>query len=458
MLDLETIKGDQAARNGAYVRTDSKSTSSSLPNGVGLAGTIASKNGQGSDWEQRWPLPGRAPMGADGKPIRKAHSLIDKVYSWKNLMAAWRAVRRNKGAHGLDRVTIQEFERNLEQNLSEIQRKLQQDRFCPHPVRRVYIPKDWRGKKLRPLGIPIVADRVVQQALLQVLNPIFDPTFSAVSFGFRKGRRAHDAVTRTLEYKKQGYKHVVDADIQSFFDQIDHRVVMSLVSRRVADGRVLRLIESFLKAGIFEDGIVRVPAEGTPQGGVFSPLLANVVLDYLDKSLESKGLCFVRYADDFLVFVRTAQEAEQALTVVQEIIQELGLNLSAEKTKVTRFSEGFDFLGFHITSCSVSVSHKSLEKFRGTVRHVTRRNRGDSLQQVIDDLQPRMRGWINYFGRGTIIWLCHSLDGWIRMRLRAFKSKRKRHTDNHRIKNKYFFRRGLTPLTEMFPSERFDIY
>lgn len=455
MLDLETANGDQAALNRAHVATVSKSTSSSLQNDVGLARTITPENGHGSDWEQRWPLPGRAPMGADGKPILKAHSLIDKVYSWNNLMGAWRAVRRNKGAHGLDRVSIKDFERNLEQNLSEIQRKLQQDRFFPSPVRRTYIPKDWTGKRLRPLGIPTVADRVVQQALRQVLDPIFDPTFSAVSFGFRRGRRAHDAVTRTLEYKKEGYKHVVDADIQSFFDQIDHRVVMSLVSRRVADGRLLRLIESFLKAGIFENGVVHVPAEGTPQGGVISPLLANVVLDYLDKVLESKGLRFVRYADDFLVFTRTLQEAERALAVVQEVIQQLGLKLSSEKTKVTRFSEGFDFLGFHITSWSVSVSHRSLQEFKSMVRHVTRRHQGKSLQQVITDLHPRMRGWVNYFGRAHVTSLCDELDCWIRMRLRAFKSKRKRHTDNRRIKNKYFFRRGLTPLREMFPSERF---
>jgi len=197
----------------------------------------------------------------------KAHSLIDKVYNWENLWTAWRKVRRNKGAHGLDRVTIRAFEQDAETHLRELQRKLMENRFEPHPVRRVYIPKPSNPKQKRPLGIPVVIDRVCQQAIYQVLSPIFEPHFSARSFGFRPGRRAHHAIATAIQDAREGFFYVVDADIASFFDRIDHEVVISRVCTRIADGRVIRLLKAFLKAGISDRGVISVPTEGTPQGG-----------------------------------------------------------------------------------------------------------------------------------------------------------------------------------------------
>ena len=204
-------------------------------------------------------------------PRRKAHSLIDKVYRWDTLCTAWSRVRANKGAHGLDRVTIRHFEAELETHLREIQRKLMERRYMPQPVRRVYIPKTSNPRERRPLGIPVVADRIVQRAILLVVEPIFDPEMSERSFGCRKGRKQHHAIAALIQDAKEGYRHVVDADVASFFDQISYDVVMSCVRRRIADGRVLDLIEAFLKAGVMEDGVVTVPAAGTPQGGVITP-------------------------------------------------------------------------------------------------------------------------------------------------------------------------------------------
>ncbi len=252
-------------------------------------------------WEPKVPQirpPGRDEAESPRATKLKAHSLIDKVYDRKNLYRAWRKVRANKGAHGLDRVTIQMFEADLETHLREIQRKLQEHRFEPQPVRRVYIPKPADPKKRRPIGIPVVADRIVQQAILRVVEPLFDSQMSPRSFGSRKGRKAHDAIATLIEDAKQGFRVIVDADIASFYDSLDHEVVMSRVRARIADGRVLDLIEAFLKAGISDHNVITVPTEGTPQGGVISPWLSNLVLDDLDKALERRGYRHVRYADD----------------------------------------------------------------------------------------------------------------------------------------------------------------
>ena len=218
--------------------------------------------------------PGRTLVHGPRGTRLKAHSLIDKVYNWDNLVRAWRRVRRNKGTHGLDRVTIRHFEADWETHLREIQRKLQQRRFKPQPVRRVYIPKASNPKKKRPLGIPVVADRIVGQALLLVLDPLFDSQMSERSFGFRRGRKAHDALATLIRDGKEGYRHVVNVDIDSFFDWLDPQVVMSRLRDRIADGPVLDLFEAFLKAGIHEGGVVYVPTEGTPQGGVISPWIS----------------------------------------------------------------------------------------------------------------------------------------------------------------------------------------
>ncbi|MGH7868589.1 MAG: group II intron reverse transcriptase/maturase [Candidatus Dormibacteraceae bacterium] len=401
-------------------------------------------------------VPGSGRRTGQEKPVLKHHSLIDKVYNWQNLWTAWRRVRRNKGAHGLDRVTIQAFETNAEMHLRELQRLLMQKRYRPHPVRRVYIPKASDPKQRRPLGIPTVLDRVCQQAVYQVLYPIFAAGFSARSYGFMVGRSAHQAVATVLQDGKEGYKSVVDADIASFFDRLDHEVVMSHVRRRVADGRVLDLIEAFLQAGVMEDGIVSVPNEGSPQGGVISPLLANIVLDAFDKAIEARGWRHVRYADDFVILTQTPQEAAEALQYAQSVLQELKLEVHQTKTRVTTLFNGFEFLGFHFRRHTLGPRQRSIDKFKTDVRRLTRRQQGINIEAVIRKLNPSIRGWSRYFGAGEVQRTFTGLDGWVRMRVRAYRWKRRNHNDNWRFPTEMLTDWGLLSLLQCRPELRFS--
>jgi len=415
----------------------------------------------GDRFDETTPKPsdsqsGRERVASQRKTVVKAHSLIDKVYSWDNLWSAWRRVRANKGVHGLDRVTIRAYEQDVETHLRELQRKLMEDRYEPLPVRRVYIPKASNPKQMRPLGIPTVTDRVCQQAVYQVLCPIFDPHFSARSYGFRPGRNAHRAIAAAFLDAEEGYHSVVDADISSFFDQLDHEVVMSQVCTRVADGRVLRLIEAFLKAGVSEDGIISVPTKGSPQGGVISPLLANIVLDVFDKAIEAKGWRHVRYADDFVILTRSPEEAAQALAYAKEVLGNLKLSLHEEKTRLTDFCKGFEFLGFHFRSFRLGIRAKSLERFKDRVRFVTRRNQGRNVEAVLADLNPITRGYANYFGVAEVASAFRKLDKWLRMRVRSFRLKRRVRTANHRLPNKKLVKWGMLSLLECRPRSRFS--
>jgi group II intron reverse transcriptase/maturase len=384
----------------------------------------------------------------------KAHSLIDKVYFWKNLWSAWRRVRANKGAHGLDRVTIHAFEQDAETHLKELQRKLMENRFEPQPVRRVYIPKASNPKQKRPLGIPVVIDRVCQQAIYQVLSPSFDPLFSDRSFGFRPGRNAHHAIAAAIRDAKEGFRHVVDADIASFFDRIDHEVVISRVCTRIADGRVIRLLEAFLKAGISDRGVISVPTEGTPQGGVISPLLANIVLDAFDKDIEAKGWRHVRYADDFVILTKSPEEAAQAMSFAKEALGLLGLSLHETKSRLTDFHEGFEFLGFHFRGFSLGIRALSLEKFKERVRDVTRRNQGRNVEAVLADLNPVVRGYAYYFGVADVSDVFTDLDAWIRMRIRSFRIKKRTLHANHRLPDRKLKKWGLLSLLDCRPKLR----
>lgn len=387
--------------------------------------------------------------------MRKAHSLIDKVYDPNNLHEAWRRVRRNRGAAGIDGVSVQIFERDLDRNLRAIERQLRERRYRPSPVRRVYIPKPSQPGKLRPLGIPTVKDRVVQQAILQVVEPLFDKTLSSRCFGYRKGRNAHGALTTLMHDVKDGYRHIVDADIQSFFDSIVHDVVMSRVRARIADGRVLDLLEAFLVAGVMENGQVTVPSAGTPQGGVISAWLSNLVLDDLDKALERAGFRHVRYADDFVVLCKSREEAREALTLVSEVLDTLKLQLHETKTRLCDAWSGFEFLGFRIKANHVSISCKSIDRFMDRVRWLTRRKQGRNVEAMLARLTPVLHGWVGYYGPAEATRLLSRLDAWIRMRVRSFRFKHKKRHDNHRLPNRRLRKWGLLSLRECRPAKRF---
>ena len=399
--------------------------------------------------------PGRARTKSQRRdPKRKAHSLIDKVYRWENLFTAWRRVRRNKGAHGLDRVTIHMFEADVETHLREIQRKLMERRYIPTPVRRVFIEKSSDPKKRRPLGIPVVADRIVQQAIFQIVDPLFDSEMSDRSFGFRKSRNAHQAIATLIQDAKEGFSVVVDADVRSFFDEIDHNVAMSCVRERIADGRVINLIEAFLKVGVWDHGKISVPERGTPQGGVISPWIANLVLDKLDKAIEAKGWRHVRYADDFVILCPSREEADLALKHTKEVLKKLKLELHPDKTSVTDFWSGFEFLGLRFRSYRLGIKPKSIERFKDKVRTLTRRQQGRNVDAVLEDLNPVIRGWARYVGVAEATQTLRTLDKWIRMRIRAFRLKRKCHHDNWRLPNRRLEKWGLLSLTECRPKLR----
>jgi group II intron reverse transcriptase/maturase len=361
-------------------------------------------------------------------------------------------VRRNRGAAGIDKVSIQMFEANLGQNLDRLLRELKTGTFQPLPARRVYIPKS--PGKFRPLGIPAVRDRVAQEVLRQLLSPIFERRFHDDSYGFRPERNCHQAVEQVLELRRQGYAYVLDADISGFFDNLSHRAVMTEVAAVIADGNILQLVEKFLKAGVLEGGKFQATRIGTPQGGVASPLLANIALNLLDWHLHERGYRFVRYADDFVVLCRSKDQAKEARTAVEHLLRErLGLELSPEKTKVTTFQEGFAFLGFDIGSYSVRMREKSVEKFKAKVRELTCRSHNLDAE-LIDGLNRVIRGTANYFATR---WsdcgdAYRTLDRWIRMRLRCMKFKRKSAEDNFRMRLKHLKRVGLLSLEAMIPS------
>lgn len=365
------------------------------------------------------------PWGRKSKEF-KVHSLIDKVYKRLNLYIAFEKVKANKGASGVDRVSVEEYERNLASNIEEIHRLLYEDKYIPQPVRRVWIPKPDGGK--RPLGVPTVRDRVVQQAILNRLERIFEPEFMDCSYGFRKGRGCHQAIDKVEEYIKDGYQWVVEVDIRKFFDTLDHKLLMELVNEEVSDGRVLDLIEGFLKAGVMEEMKVEYQTNGTPQGGVISPILANIYLNPFDKQMIREGFKVVRYADDIVVLCRTKREAEQTLLKVKEILEGvLKVRLHPEKTRIVYKTQGFEFLGYYFKSWYNDYKvprDKAVNSFKDKVRVLTRRNQPKTMSRVIAELRPVVRGWGNYFLKGNCQRIFGDLDYWIRNRVTAYKLKR----------------------------------
>jgi RNA-directed DNA polymerase len=387
-------------------------------------------------------------------------SLVDKVIAPRTLAAAFERVEKNHGAAGADHVTVEMFGQRLDERLTRLERELRDGTYRPQPVRRVWIDKPGSAEK-RPLGIPTVRDRVVQTALRAAMEPIFEREFAEHSYGFRPGRGCKDALRRVDSLLKQGCTWVVDADLRKYFDSIPHDRLMERVRSRVADGRVLALIEGFLKQGVLEEMNLWTPDEGTPQGAVISPLLSNLYLDPLDHAMASAGVEMVRYADDFVLLCRSEADANAALEKVREWTAQAGLTLHSEKTRVVDATQrgGFDFLGYHFERAMRWPRKKSEKKFRDAIRAKTRRNNGHSLRDIIDNVNSTVRGWYGYFKHSH--WTTFPcLDKWIRMRLRSILrgriglKGRGRGSDHQRWPNAFFVRYGLFSLKTAHTEER----
>jgi RNA-directed DNA polymerase len=378
-------------------------------------------------------------------------SLMDKVFSDRNLFSAYSKVAANGGAAGVDKVTVESFTRDLTRNLEKLVSQLKDGSYRPQAVRRVHIPKPG-SKETRPLGIPTVRDRVVQGAVRHVLEPIFERDFAEHSYGFRPERGCKDALRRVDQLLKQGYRYVVDADLKSYFDSIPHDKLLDRLRQKVADSRVLELVQAFLKAGIL-DGLAQwTPESGAPQGAVLSPLLSNVYLDPLDHLMAQAGFEMVRYADDFVILCRTREEAERALALVQAWTTDHGLVLHPTKTRIAdAVIDGFEFLGYRFVKHRRFPRRKSLDKFKDAIRGKTRRANGHSLHFIITDVNFTLRGWFEYFKHSYRTTFA-DLDGWVRMRLRSIMRKRAglrgrgRGADHQRWPNRFFSKQGLVSL------------
>jgi group II intron reverse transcriptase/maturase len=370
--------------------------------------------------------------------------LMEQVVERENLIRAWRRVRANKGSPGVDRMTVEELTGYLREQWPRIREELLKGEYRPQPVKEVEIPK--AGGGTRRLGIPTVLDRFTQQAILQVPDLIYDPTFSEHSYGFRPRRRGHQAVEAAKRYIAEGYEWVVDLDLEKFFDRVNQDVLMGRLAQRIGDKRVLRVIRRYLQAGIMVQGVVQERWEGTPQGGPLSPLLSNILLDELDKELERRGDRFCRYADDANIYVQSRRAGERVFASIERFLsQRLKLRVNREKSAVARHHER-SFLGFGFTSgkvLKVKVSDKSLDRFKERIRAITRRSRGRSLAQIIEELGEYLRGWMGYYRLVETLSVLKELDGWIRRRLRCYLVKQWIKNCYTRAKN--LVRLGVSP-------------
>lgn len=379
------------------------------------------------------------------------HTLIDKVYSRANLFTAGRKVVGNQGAPGVDHVTVEKFDSHSREELARLQAELQGDTYRPQAVRRKWIDKPGSPDK-RPLGIPTVRDRVVQTALRNVIEPIFDATFAEHSYGFRPGRGCHHALEHVERSLAGGYVHVVDADLKSYFDTINHQKLLDRIREKVSDSRILKLIEMFLQQGVLDGLDLWTPEEGSPQGAVISPLLANIYLNPLDHLIAGAGYQMVRYADDFVILCRSPEDAARALETVRQWVTENGLTLHSTKTRVVDArTDVFDFLGYRFKGNVRLPRPKSEAKLKDSVRAKTKRSNGNSLPFIIHQLNQTLRGWFTYF-RHCNRTVFRELDGWIRDRVRSILRKRAgrcgraRRMDHKRWINNFFHEQGLLNL------------
>ena len=431
----------------------------------------------GSGRNSREEGAGASRVTANSEPSEpKAAELMDAVVERENLFAALRRVQANKGSAGVDGMSVEELTPYLKAHWPRIKEDLLAGRYEPSPVRGVEIPKP-DGKGVRQLGIPTVLDRLIQQALHQVMQPLFDPNFSARSYGFRPGRNAHQAVLQAQVYVGEGRRWVVDMDLEKFFDRVNHDILMARVARRVKDKRVLRLIRSYLQAGIMEEGLVSQRTQGTPQGGPLSPLLSNILLDDLDKELEKRGHAFCRYADDCNIYVRSRQAGERVLASLTRFLHErLKLRVNPDKSAVDR-PWNRKFLGYSMTfhhQPRLKVAPKSVERFKAKLKMLFRYGRGRNLQRFIQELAPILRGWVNYFRLSEVKGLFEELDQWIRRKLRGLlwrrwkrvktraKNLMKRGLDEERAWKSAtnghgpWWNAGASHMNEAFPKRYFD--
>jgi len=373
--------------------------------------------------DQRSGEAGRAARG--GERSGSDGLLMEQVVARENAREAFKRVRKNKGSPGIDGMTVGELEPYLHEHWDRIREQLLAGTYRPSAVKRQLIPKSGGG--MRQLGIPTVLDRFVQQLILQVLQPIFDPTFSEHSHGFRPGRRAHNAVREAQGYIQEGRRWVVDVDLEKFFDRVNHDVLMGKLENRIEDRRMLRIIRRFLEAGVLADGVVVERHEGTPQGGPLSPLLANVLLDEVDKELERRGHRFVRYADDCNIYVPSKRAGERLLAVLRQLYAKLRLRINEEKSAVARVWDrkflGYSFWVAKGRKVMLRVAPKALEELKQSVREITGRSGGRSMDQVCGTLGSYLRGWKGYFRLADTPGVFRDLDGWIHRRLRALQLK-----------------------------------
>ena len=403
----------------------------------------------------------------------KVHSLVDKVYKMKNLELAWKKVRQNRGAGGIDGQSIEGFEENLVENLERLHKELKNDTYKPQPVRQKMIPKPGQPEKFRPLGIPVVYDRVCQQALQNRMESIFDPIFDDANFGYRKGRSTKDALRKIWREMQDGSEWILDADLKDFFGSVDHKKLMTLVNQCVSDGRVLRLIEGILKAGCYAEGKILPTEQGTPQGGVISPLLSNILLTPFDGEMRKKGYRLTRYADDWLVTCKSRSEAVSALAAARRILEKLGVTLHSEKTRIVHVRQGFEFLGYKIKRGSLKLNlapgkirsgavqgdlyayprEKSIKHFTEQIRKRTRRKAPVGTKELIEEINPVIRGWGNYYCKAHVRKLFNRFDRWIVQRIWSHRRKRWRNAGWKELPEAILYgEMGLVNLISLIPS------
>jgi group II intron reverse transcriptase/maturase len=400
---------------------------------------------------------------------------VDKVYKRKNLELAWQRVRRNRGAGGIDGQNLEEFEAQLDDQLDRLHDELKNDRYCPQPVRQKLIPKPGKPEKFRPLGIPTIYDRVCQQALKNRLEPIYEPEFDDASFGYRPGRSAKDALRKIWKELEEGNEWIVDADLKNFFGSVNHEKLLALVNRCITDGRVLALIRQMLKAGCMADGEFLPTEQGTPQGGVISPLLSNILLTPFDREMRERGYCMTRYADDWVITCRTKRAAERALSEAVKILRTLEVTLNKEKTRIVHVRHGFEFLGYKIKRGSRSLQlkadkirscarsgrlyayprEKSIQQFKDRLRNRTRRNASVSTQMLIYQINPVIRGWGRYYCKAHVRKLFNRLARWIMRRIWSHRYKRWRNYGWKTLPESTLYgEMGLVNLVSLIPSLR----